>query len=99
MCWPTRRSATSSSNKIKDAVTSFEPSDQGGKRIVNQRQFDRLTAIAGRDEGNHRLGGGSDASSLEIQPTVVVDPDLDEPLMRERDLRADPAGGDRPKPR
>ncbi len=70
-------------DKIKDAVASFEPGEQGGKRIVNQRHFDRLTASLAATKGTIALGGGSDASSLEIQPTVVVDPDLDEPLMRD----------------
>ena len=70
-------------DKIKDAVASFEPGEQGGKRIVNQRQFDRLTASLAATKGTIALGGGSDASALEIQPTVVVDPDLDEPLMRD----------------
>jgi aldehyde dehydrogenase (NAD+) len=70
-------------DKIKDAVTSFESGEQGGKRIVNQRHFDRLTASLAATKGTIAIGGGSDASSLQIQPTVVVDPDPDEPLMRD----------------
>ena len=70
-------------DKIKDAVTSFESGGQGGKRIVNQRHFDRLTASLAATKGTIAVGGGSDASSLQIQPTVVVDPDPDEPLMRD----------------
>ena len=70
-------------DKIKDAVTSFESGEQGGKRIVNQRHFDRLTASLAATKGTIAVGGGSDASSLQIQPTVVVDPDPDEPLMRD----------------
>ena len=69
--------------KIKDAVATFESGEQGGKRIVNQRHFDRLTASLAATQGTIAVGGGSDAASLEIQPTVVVDPDLDEPLMRD----------------
>jgi aldehyde dehydrogenase (NAD+) len=68
-------------DKIKDAVTTFEAGGSGGKRIVNQRHFDRLTTSLAATKGTVALGGGSDAASLEIQPTVVVDPDLDEPLM------------------
>ena len=41
-------------DKIKDAVTTFESDDPGGKRIVNQRHFDRLTALAGRHQGQRR---------------------------------------------
>jgi len=69
--------------KIKDAVTTFESADPGGKRIVNQRHFDRLTASLAATKGTVAVGGGSDASTLSIQPTVVVDPDPAEPLMTE----------------
>jgi aldehyde dehydrogenase (NAD+) len=34
-------------------------------------------------KGTVAIGGGSDATAIEIQPTVVVDPNLDEPLMTE----------------
>ncbi|MGH3678650.1 MAG: aldehyde dehydrogenase family protein [Mycobacterium sp.] len=67
-------------DKIKDAVTEFE-SGETGKRIVNRRHFDRLTASVAETKGTIAIGGGSDAESLQIQPTVVVDPDLNEPLM------------------
>ena len=68
-------------DKIKAAVTTFESADSTGKRIVNQRHFDRLTASLAATKGNVAIGGGSDASKLGIQPTVVVDPDPAEPLM------------------
>jgi aldehyde dehydrogenase (NAD+) len=70
-------------DKIKQAVTKFESGGPGGKRIVNQRHFDRLTASLAATKGTVAVGGGSDASKLQIQPTVVVDPDLDEPLMQD----------------
>ncbi|HEV7420218.1 MAG TPA: aldehyde dehydrogenase family protein [Mycobacterium sp.] len=70
-------------DKIKDAVTAFEADDPGGKRIVNQRHFDRLTASLAATKGTIAVGGGSDASTIKIQPTVVVDPDPDEPLMKD----------------
>jgi len=69
--------------KIKGAVTKFESDDTGGKRIVNQRHFDRLTTSLAATKGTVAVGGGSDASSMKIALTVVVDPDLDEPLMTE----------------
>jgi aldehyde dehydrogenase (NAD+) len=68
-------------DKIKGAVTKFESADPSGKRIVNQRHFDRLTASLAATKGSVAIGGGSDASTLSIQPTVVVDPDPAEPLM------------------
>jgi aldehyde dehydrogenase (NAD+) len=67
--------------KVKAAVTKFESENPGGKRIVNQRHFDRLTASLAATKGDVVIGGGSDASTMSIQPTVVVDPDPVEPLM------------------
>jgi aldehyde dehydrogenase (NAD+) len=68
-------------DKIKAAVTTFESEDSSGKRIVNQRHFDRLTASLAATKGDVVIGGGSDSSTMSIQPTVVVDPDPAEPLM------------------
>lgn len=68
-------------DKIKAAVTTFESENPGGKRIVNQRHFDRLTASLAATKGDVVIGGGSDSSTMSIQPTVVVDPDPAEPLM------------------
>jgi aldehyde dehydrogenase (NAD+) len=70
-------------NKITEAVTTFESGQPEGKKIVNQRQFDRLANYLAATKGNIALGGATDASNLRIQPTVVVDPDPDEPLMKE----------------
>jgi aldehyde dehydrogenase (NAD+) len=68
-------------DKIKEAVTTFESENPGGKRIVNERHFDRLVAALAATKGNVAIGGGSDVSTMSIQPTVVVDPDPAEPLM------------------
>jgi aldehyde dehydrogenase (NAD+) len=68
-------------DKIKAAVTTFESQNPPGKRIVNERHFDRLTASLAATKGDVVIGGGSDASNISIQPTVVVDPDPAEPLM------------------
>ena len=67
-------------DKIGEAVASFE-AGSSGKRIVNERHFGRLTSALAATKGKVAVGGGSDAASIEIQPTVVVDPALDEPLM------------------
>lgn len=67
--------------KIGEAVTDFEAGNSGGKRIVNERHFNRLTTALAATKGSVAIGGGSDAASVEIQPTVVVDPAVDEPLM------------------
>jgi aldehyde dehydrogenase (NAD+) len=68
-------------DKIKEAVTTFESKNPDGKRIVNQRHFDRLTATLAATKGDVVIGGASDSSKISIQPTVVVDPDPAEPLM------------------
>ena len=69
-------------DEIQKAVTGFEAENaSGGKRIVNERHFNRLTAALAATQGQVAIGGGSDLSKLNIQPTVVVDPAVDEPLM------------------
>jgi aldehyde dehydrogenase (NAD+) len=68
-------------DKIKEAVSTFEAKNPDGKRIVNQRHFDRLTASLAATKGDVVIGGASDSSKISIQPTVVVDPDPAEPLM------------------
>ncbi len=69
-------------DEIQKAVAGFEAENTtGGKRIVNERHFNRLTTALAATQGKVAIGGGSDASKLNIQPTVVVDPAADEPLM------------------
>jgi aldehyde dehydrogenase (NAD+) len=69
-------------DEIQKAVAGFEAENTtGGKRIVNERHFNRLTTALAATQGNVAIGGGSDASKLNIEPTVVVDPAVDEPLM------------------
>src|SRR6202165_924224 len=70
-------------SKIGEGMTTFEADGPAGVRIVNQRQFDRLTGSLAATKGTVAVGGGSDSSQLRIQPTVVVDPDPDEPLMKD----------------
>ncbi len=68
-------------DKINAAVTGFEAGGPGGQPIVNRRHFDRLTGALAATKGTVALGGGSDADNVRIEPTVVVDPDPNEPLM------------------
>ncbi len=69
-------------NKIGAAITKFWSKEPNGMRIVNQRQFDRLSGYLSGSDGKVTVGGSCDASNLRIQPTVVVDPDPDGPLMK-----------------
>lgn len=68
-------------DRITQSVTAFEAGAAGGKQIVNRRHFDRLAGAVAATAGHVVFGGGSDADTLQIEPTVVVDPALDEPLM------------------
>jgi aldehyde dehydrogenase (NAD+) len=70
-------------DKIGAALTKMRSEDDpSGMRIVNQRQFDRISGYLTGNDGKVTAGGECDASTLRIQPTVVVDPDLDSPLMQ-----------------
>ena len=69
-------------SKIGEAIEKFESDEPSGMRIVNQRQFDRLTGYLANTKGRVALGGASDGANLRMRPTVVVDPDPDEPLMK-----------------
>lgn len=69
--------------KIADAISSWEVDHPEGMRIVNERHFDRLTGALAATKGELAVGGGSDAAKVRIHPTVVVDPDPDEPLMKD----------------
>jgi len=68
--------------KIGTAITKFRSKAPDGMRIVNQRQFDRLSGYLTGGGGKVTVGGSCDPSSLRIQPTVVVDPDPNGPLMQ-----------------
>jgi aldehyde dehydrogenase (NAD+) len=78
-------------SKIGAAITKFRSQDDpNGLRIVNQRQFDRLSGYLADTQTDAKrtgkgvvaVGGRCEASSLRIQPTVVVDPDPSGPLMQ-----------------
>lgn len=51
--------------------------------IVNQRQFDRLIGLIAETRGDVVLGGNSDPATMRIEPTVIVNPAPDEPVMAE----------------
>lgn len=68
-------------DKIKTAMTTFEADTAEGKRIINDRHFDRVTSAIAATKGTIVLGGQSDRAALTIAPTIVVDPAVDEPLM------------------
>jgi aldehyde dehydrogenase (NAD+) len=70
-------------DKIGAALTNMRSGDDpSGMRIVNQRQFDRISGYLAGNDGKVTVGGKCDASTLRIQPTVVLDPDPEGPLMK-----------------
>jgi aldehyde dehydrogenase (NAD+) len=68
--------------KIVANIAAFR-ADQpdAGLRIVNSRQFDRLASYLDASSGTVATGGGLDRARLTIEPTVLVDPAPDEPVM------------------
>ncbi|MFD4469368.1 aldehyde dehydrogenase family protein [Rhodococcus sp. NPDC058505] len=52
-----------------------------GMRIVNERHFDRLAGQLAATRATVVAGGGVDRSTLTVEPTVLVDPPADDPLM------------------
>jgi len=66
---------------IVDSVARFRGGTVTGMRIINERQFDRLVGYLDATKGTVAVGGRSDRDTLTIEPTVLVDPDPDEPAM------------------
>jgi aldehyde dehydrogenase (NAD+) len=66
---------------IVRTTRAFRAGEAPGMRIVNRRQFDRLAEVIARSDGDTVLGGGTDVESLGLEPTVIVDPSPDSPVM------------------
>lgn len=68
--------------KIVGNLHDFRSAESdSGLPIVNQRQFDRLVSLIRSTDGKVVAGGHSDSSTLRIQPTLIVDPSPDDPVM------------------
>ena len=74
-------------DRIRSTIRSFYGDDPAGSadlgRIVNERHFDRVCGLVDGGGGTVVIGGGRDRTTRKIEPTVVLDPDLDSPLMAE----------------
>jgi aldehyde dehydrogenase (NAD+) len=69
-------------DKIVTNVREFRSGESDPTlQIVNQRQFDRLVALISATDGKVVTGGGSDASTLRIEPTVIVNPSPTDAVM------------------
>jgi aldehyde dehydrogenase (NAD+) len=52
-------------------------------RIINERHFARLQGLLDSAGGTIVSGGRTDAEQRYVEPTIIVDPDLDAPIMCE----------------
>lgn len=72
---------------LTEAIDEFYGGDPKSSsdlgRIVNERHHDRLTGLLASGGGTIVTGGDAERSTKYVAPTVVIDPDLDAPLMNE----------------
>lgn len=69
-------------DRIRQKLVAFRADDpRPGMRIVDERQFDRLVGCLEATKGTVVTGGAHDRDTLTIEPTIIVDPDPDEPSM------------------
>ncbi len=52
-------------------------------RVINDRHFNRLQGLLDTAGGTVATGGVTDAATKYIEPTIILDPDLDAPIMHE----------------
>lgn len=71
--------------EMQKYINEFYASDPANSpdyaRIINQRQFERLSGLLG--EGNIVIGGETNASDRYIAPTVIDNVGLEAPIMQE----------------
>ncbi|CAM3861531.1 aldehyde dehydrogenase family protein [Smaragdicoccus niigatensis] len=76
--------ASELTEKIVENLTQMRSAQpQFAQPIVNERQFDRLTAVLKETSGKVVVGGGSDRDQLRIEPSVIVNPAADDRVMTE----------------
>lgn len=69
--------------QVAARLREFREGEPEAMPVVNPRQFDRLSKALAATRGRVAAGGLAETEQFSLQPTVVVDPDPDEPLMRE----------------
>ncbi len=68
---------------IAEATRALRGGAEDGLRIVNARQTTRIAGLLDDHGGRIAYGGAVDVEALTGQPTIVVDPRPDSPLMQE----------------
>ncbi|MDR3663488.1 MAG: aldehyde dehydrogenase family protein [Mycobacterium sp.] len=62
-------------DKVVASIAAFRSQEHtSGQRIVNRRQYDRLTGLIDTTSGTIVTGGRGEADTLSIEPTVIRDP-------------------------
>ncbi|MEO3862686.1 aldehyde dehydrogenase family protein [Acrocarpospora sp. B8E8] len=67
---------------LEKTIEEFQVGEPAG-RIIDERQFDRVSALLDGHGGTVVRGGTRDRATLTIDPAVELDPAPDSPLMRE----------------
>ncbi|MFR9774030.1 aldehyde dehydrogenase family protein [Nocardia sp. SC052] len=68
--------------RLITAVKTFRSAElDSGMRIINRRHHDRLVDMIASSGGMVAFGGRADGDNLTIQPTIVLDPNLESKLM------------------
>ncbi|GAA4546483.1 aldehyde dehydrogenase family protein [Pseudonocardia xishanensis] len=67
---------------LQRTIEEFQVGEPAG-RVIDERQFDRVSRLLGSHGGTVVRGGAEDRESLKIDPVVVLDPSPDSPLMQE----------------
>lgn len=70
-------------DRLCDAWVHHRTDQPKGVRVLNIDHRERLSEYLIETRGEIAFGGGLDASSLTVEPTVVLNPDPSEPLMTE----------------
>ena len=70
-------------SELRTAIAEQRAGATEGLKVVNGRQYERLAGYLRKTRGQVVIGGEADDATLRIEPTVLVDPDPDEPAMSE----------------
>jgi aldehyde dehydrogenase (NAD+) len=62
-------------DRITKTIARFRSAEpESSLRVINERQFDRLASIIENTTGRIVTGGGTDRTSLRIEPTIIMNP-------------------------